>query len=71
MTDPVHDSVDHGLTTEPSLTPYDDLDELSRLDKEGPALELNDQIGIKSRMHYLTMYYICMLSKLMVPMCSF
>ncbi|XP_078333693.1 protein TANC2-like isoform X6 [Crassostrea virginica] len=44
MTDPVHDSVDHGLTTEPSLTPYDDLDELSRLDKEGPALELNDQI---------------------------
>lgn len=55
MTDPVHDSVDHGLTTEPSLTPYDDLDELSRLDKEGPALELNDQIGINSRMQYLTM----------------
>ncbi|XP_062566416.1 protein TANC2-like isoform X2 [Saccostrea cucullata] len=31
-------------SADPSLTPYDDLDELSRLDREGPALDLNDHL---------------------------
>jgi hypothetical protein len=40
------DSPDFGLSGDPSLTPNDDLDELSKLDREGPSLDVTDQLGI-------------------------
>ncbi|XP_052694693.1 protein TANC2-like isoform X4 [Crassostrea angulata] len=40
--DPAMGSPDLHPAADPSLTPYDDLDELSRLDRVGPALDQND-----------------------------
>ncbi|XP_052672765.1 protein TANC2-like isoform X4 [Crassostrea angulata] len=40
--DPAMGSPDLHPAADPSLTPYDDLDELSRLDRIGPALDQND-----------------------------
>ncbi|XP_055997188.1 protein TANC2-like isoform X5 [Ostrea edulis] len=38
------DSPELGFSGDPSLTPNDDLDELSKLDREGPALDGTDQL---------------------------
>lgn len=43
--DPAIGSPDLHSAADPSLTPYDDLDELSRLDRVGPALDQNDHPG--------------------------
>lgn len=43
--DPAMGSPDLHPAADPSLTPYDDLDELSRLDRVGPALDQNDHPG--------------------------